>query len=172
MQKDKFKKQPKEFVEKVIKIDRISRTVKGGRRIRFRALVAIGDEKSRVGVATAKAVEVVTAITKAVKKAEKNMIEVPIVNGTIPHQVRIKSGSALILLKPAKKGTSIIAGGSVRSILELAGVKNVVGKIFGTSNKMNNVKATFEALQSFKYIPKTDKSKKVESKKKQTKKTK
>ncbi len=142
-------KKEKEFIEKVIQIDRISRTVKGGRRIRFRALVVIGDQKGRVGIGVAKAQEVVTAITKAVSKAKKKIITVPIKNGTIPHEIKIKSGSALVFLKPAPVGTSIVAGGSVRSVLELAGIKNIVGKILGSSNKINNVKATFEALQSF-----------------------
>lgn len=147
-------KQEKEFAEKVIQINRISRTVKGGRRIRFRALVAIGNEKGKVGIGIGKAQEVVTAISKAVNKAKKNIIQVPIINQTIPHQIKIKSGSALIFLKPAPVGTSIIAGGSVRSVLALAGVKNVVGKILGSSNKINNVKATFKALQNFKEMKK------------------
>lgn len=143
-------KKEKEFIEKVIQIDRISRTVKGGRRIRFRALVVIGDQKGRVGIGIAKAKEVVTAIGKAVSKAKKHIINVPITKGTIPHEIKIKSGSALVFLKPAPAGTSIVAGGSVRSVLELSGIKNVVGKILGSSNKINNVKATFKALQSFK----------------------
>lgn len=145
----KHDKKEKEFIEKVIQIDRISRTVKGGRRIRFRALVVIGDQKGRVGFGIAKAQEVVTAISKAITKAKKEIINVPIVDGTILHEIKVKSGSAVIFLKPARAGTSIIAGGSVRSVLELSGIKNVVGKILGSSNKINNVKATFKALQSF-----------------------
>lgn len=151
----KKEKEKKEFIEKVIQIDRISRTVKGGRRIRFRALVVIGDEKGRVGFGIAKAQEVVTAITKAITRAKKDIITVPITKGTIPHEIKIKSGSAVVFLKPAPEGTSIIAGGSVRSVLELSGIKNVVGKILGSSNKINNVKATFDALKSFKIVNNT-----------------
>lgn len=143
-------KKDKEFTEKVIEIDRISRTVKGGRRIRFRALVVIGNQSGKVGIGIAKAQEVVIAIGKAIAQAKKHLIKIPIVNDTIPHEIKIKSGGAIIFLKPAPQGTSIIAGGSVRSVLEVAGIKNVVGKIFGSSNKINNVKATFKALQSFK----------------------
>lgn len=140
-------KTKKEFVEKVIEIDRISRTVKGGRRIRFRALVVIGNMNGRVGIGIGKAQEVVIGINKAINQAKKNMIDVKIVNDTILHEIKIKSCGAKVFLKPAKKGTSIIAGGSVRAVLELAGIKNVVGKILGSSNKINNVKATFEALK-------------------------
>jgi len=142
-------KEKKEFIEKVIQIDRVSRTVKGGRRIRFRALVVIGNMKGKVGVGTGKAQEVITAINKAISTAKKNIIDVPIVNETIPHEARIKEGSAIVFLKPASKGTSIIAGGSVRAVLELAGIKNVIGKILGSSSKMNNVKATYLALKNF-----------------------
>jgi small subunit ribosomal protein S5 len=148
MYEQKFKEK-KEFIEKVIQIDRISRTVKGGRRIRFRALVVIGNMAGKVGVGIAKAQEVVIAISKAVNVAKKNIIEIHLKNETIPHEIKIKSGSALIFLKPAQKGTSIVAGGSVRSVLELAGIKNVVGKILGSNNKINNVNATIEALKIF-----------------------
>lgn len=146
----KPREEKKEYIEKVIQIDRVSRTVKGGRRIRFRALVVLGNQKGKVGMGVGKAQEVVAAIGKAVNQAKKNLIEVPIINETIPHEIKIKQGSSLILLKPASKGTSIIAGGSVRSVLELAGIKNVVGKTFGTSNKINNVKAVLFALQTLK----------------------
>lgn len=166
----KKEKKEKEFIEKVIQIDRISRTVKGGRRIRFRALVVIGDQKGRVGIGIAKAQEVVTAITKAVSKAKKKIINVPITHGTIPHEIKIKSGSALVFLKPAPKGTSVVAGGSVRSVLELSGIKNVVGKILGSSNKINNVKATFEALKSFKITNKETKNENSSTKNKSKKK--
>lgn len=144
------KEQNKEYIEKVIQIDRISRTVKGGRRIRFRALVVVGNMAGRVGIGIAKAQEVVSAISKAIAIANKNMIDVDIKNETVPHELRIKLGSSIIFLKPASKGTSIIAGGSVRAVLELAGIKNVVAKILGSSNKINNVQAAFEALKYFK----------------------
>jgi small subunit ribosomal protein S5 len=137
----------KEFQEKVIQIDRISRTVKGGRRIRFRALVVIGNEKDQVGIGVAKAQEVMIAISKAISKAKKNIITVTSYKETIPHDIKYKHGSSIVYLKPAPKGTSIIAGGSVRAVLELSGIKNVVGKILGSSNKINNVQATFEALK-------------------------
>lgn len=143
------KTQPKEYIEKVIQIDRISRTVKGGRRIRFRALVVIGNMKGKVGIGVAKAQEVVVAINKAINEAKKNILDVKIINDTIPHEIKYKYKSAVVFLKPAPKGTSIIAGGSVRSVLELAGIKNIVGKIIGSNNKMNNVQATYQALQKF-----------------------
>lgn len=167
------KRQPSEFIEKVVQIDRISRTVKGGRRIRFRALVVVGNQKGKIGIGIAKAQEVVAAISKAITSAKKNMIVINFKNDTIPHDIKYKSGSAVIFLKPAPKGTSIVAGGSVRSVLELAGVKNVVGKILGSSNKINNVKATFKALQSFIDFDKSNNSKdKVKNETKSIKKTK
>lgn len=143
-------KQIKEFEEKVIEINRVSRTVKGGRRLRFRALVAIGNRKGKVGFGLGKANEVAVAVTKAVKEANKNIIEVPIVNDTIPCEIKFNYGSACVFLKPAAPGTSVIAGGSVRVIIELAGIKNILSKIYGSSNKINNVVATFLALQELK----------------------
>jgi len=137
-----------EFEEKVIQVDRVSRTVKGGKRMRFRALVVIGNRKGKVGAGIGKAQEVLTAVQKAVAKAKKNIIEVPIINDTIPHEVKVSYGSSEILFKPAGSGTSVIAGGSVRAVLELAGIKNVLSKIIGSSNKINNVKATLIALKS------------------------
>lgn len=159
MQHTNQKEQEKEFIEKVIQIDRISRTVKGGRRIRFRALVVVGNQAGRIGIGVAKAQEVVSAITKAVNIAKKNMLDIEIKNETIPHELRFKQGSAIVFLKPASKGTSIIAGGSVRAVLELAGIKNVVAKILGSSNKINNVQTTFEALKYFKRTKLAEKAK-------------
>ncbi len=138
----------KEFEEKVISIDRVTRVVKGGRRMRFRALVVIGDKKGRVGYATGKGNEVAMAVSKAVDKAKKNLVKVEILNGTIAHDVVGKSRGAKVLLKFARKGRGIIAGGSVRVVLELAGFNDVVAKSFGSSNKINNVIATIDALQS------------------------
>lgn len=143
-------KQFKEFEEKVIEINRVSRTVKGGRRLRFRALVAIGNKKGKVGFGIGKANEVAIAVAKAVKEANKNIIEIPIINDTIPCEIKYKYGSACVFLKPAAPGTSVIAGGSVRAIIELAGIKNILSKIYGSSNKINNVVATIQALQSLK----------------------
>lgn len=137
------------FEEKVVSVDRISRTVAGGRRIRFRVLVVVGDKNGRVGVGIAKSNEVASAAAKASKKAKKSLITVPITNDTIPHETTYRFGSAVVMLKPAPAGTSVIAGGPVRAVVELAGIRNVTSKILGgTSNKLNNVMATIEALRS------------------------
>jgi len=144
-----FKKEPKEFDERVIEVTRVSRVVKGGRRIRFRALVVIGDHKGRVAMGLAKASEVTEAVRKAVNQAKKHLIEVPVINGTIPHEISVKYGSARIMLKPATSGTTIVAGGSVRVVAELAGITDLLSKIMGSSNKINNVAATLRAFSSF-----------------------
>jgi small subunit ribosomal protein S5 len=144
---------PKEFEERVVAIDRVSRTVKGGKRMRFRALVVVGNKKGNVGMGIGKAGDVQGSIKKAVTKAKKNMITVPIVNDTIPHEITIKYGSATVLLKPAPHGTSIIAGGPVRAVIELAGIRNILSKIIGSSNQVNNVHATLLALQTLKLNP-------------------
>ena len=143
----KRKQEKKEFEEEVIQIDRVTRVVAGGRRFRFRVMVAIGNKRGKVGVGTGKAGEIVEAIQKALADARKNLIEVAIVNDTIPHEVRLKHNSAKILLMPATDGTGIIAGGATRKLVELAGIKNILSKRFGTTNKMNNAKATIKALQ-------------------------
>lgn len=136
------------FEERVVSIDRISRTVAGGRRIRFRALVVVGDKNGRVGIGLAKSNEVAGATAKAAKRAKKLLITVPIVKESIPHEVSYRYGSAHVILKPAPIGTSVIAGGPVRAVVELAGIKNITSKILGaTSNKVNNVMATYEALK-------------------------
>lgn len=136
-----------EFEKKVLQVDRVSRTVRGGKRIRFRVLVVVGDLKGKVGMGVGKATEVVVAVEKATKFARKHLIDVPIVHGTIPHQIELKMGSAHILLKPAKEGSSIVAGGTIRAICALAGIRDIVGKILGTANKINNSHATLEAFQ-------------------------
>lgn len=141
-------REPKEFEQKTIDLSRVTRVVAGGKRMRFRATVAIGDQKGRVGVGIAKGSDVSIAIDKACTAAKKNMITIPIVDETIPHQVLIKHGAARVLIKPAPKGSGVIAGGPVRIIMELAGVKNVVGKILGSPNKINNVYALLLALRS------------------------
>lgn len=138
-----------EFDERVIEISRVSRVVKGGRRIRFRVLVVIGDRNGRVSYGIAKANEISTAVRKAVSQAKKRMINVPIINDTIPYSVTVEEGSAKIFLAPASQGTSIVAGGAVRIVAELAGVKNILSKVIGTSNKINNVKAVYKAFNSF-----------------------
>ena len=136
-----------DFVEKVVAINRVSRTVAGGRRIRFRAMVVIGNRHGKVGVGSAKANDVQSAIMKAGNKAKKSLITVPLINETIPYQVKKTYGTTSILLKPAPKGHSIIAGGPVRSVVELAGITNIVSKSLGSSNALNGAMATFLALK-------------------------
>ena len=143
----------KEFDEAVIQIDRVTRVVKGGRRLRFRATVVIGNKQGQVGLGLGKSVEVSEAIRKAVTQAKKELVVIPLNNGTIPHNVKVKFKSSKILLLPASEGTGLIAGGSVRKILELAGVKNVLSKSLGSSNRVNNAKATIEALKELKETP-------------------
>lgn len=139
--------------ERVITVDRVSRTQKGGRRMRFRATVVVGDRQGNVGMGIGKANEITSAVAKATHKAKKNIITVPLVRHTIPHEIVGKFDRAVVLLKPASVGTSIIAGGAVRPILELAGVENVVSKcLTRTTNKLNNAYATLKALQSLKDI--------------------
>ena len=142
---------PQEFDEKVIRISRVSKKTKGGNNVSFTALVVVGDRKGRVGVALGKAKDVMNAIKKGVKRGKKTVITIPLVdNRTIPHELMVKYGAAKVILKPAPAGTGVIAGGSVRAVLELAGIKDVVSKILGTANKMSNVAATFEALKIMK----------------------
>jgi small subunit ribosomal protein S5 len=139
----------KEFEERVIEIQRVSRVVKGGRRIRFRALVVIGNHKGKVGMGVAKANEVAEAVRKASEKAKKHLILIPIINGTIPHEITVKHGGAKVMFRPATEGTSIVAGGSVRTVSELAGITDLLAKSMGSPNKINNVLATLKAFQSF-----------------------
>ncbi|MBI2459317.1 MAG: 30S ribosomal protein S5 [Parcubacteria group bacterium] len=143
---------PEEFEQKMIDIARVTRVMAGGKRMRFRACVAIGNKKGRVAIGLAKGADVTLAVTKAVNKAKKNFIDIPIVNETIPHEVYQKLGAARILFRPAKKGRGIIAGGAVRILLELSGIKNVTSKILGTGNKVNNVKCAIAALKSLKRV--------------------
>jgi small subunit ribosomal protein S5 len=138
----------KQFDERVVHIDRVARVVKGGRRFRFRALVVAGDHKGRVGVGIGKGADVTAAVTKATEVAKKHLITVPIYKGTIPHEAEAKVSGVRILIKPAAPGTGLIAGGTVRTILEVAGVSNVLSKSFGSTNKINASYATLAALQS------------------------
>jgi len=156
-------KEPKEFEEKVIAVDRVTRVVKGGRRMRFRALVVIGDKKGRVGYGSGKGNEVTTAVSKGVNKAKKNLFKVPIINGTVPHDIIGRSRSTNVLIKKAKKDRGIIAGGAVRIVLELAGYSDIVSKSHGSNNKTNNVIATINALNSL-IVTKKDNSKQQVSK--------
>ena len=152
--------QSNEFEEEVIQIDRVTRVVKGGRRLRFRATVVIGNKKGKVGVGIGKSVEVQGAIKKAIAQAKKSLIEVPIIEDTIPHEVGVKFKSAKLMIMPACPGTGIIAGGPLRKILELAGVKNVMSKVFGCKNRLSNSQAAIKALSELRMFPwykKTDK---------------
>jgi len=140
-------RQPREYDQKVVEIKRVTRVVAGGKRMRFRALVVVGDRKGKVGMGLRKGTDVAEAVNKAVNAAKKNMIVLPMENESIPHQMTIKYKASKILLMPAGQGTGIIAGGAIRSVLELAGVKNILSKMLGSSNKVNNVKAVFEAFK-------------------------
>lgn len=143
---EKHIEEAKEFEEVVINIDRVSRVVKGGRRFRFKALVVIGDGKKRVGIGVSKGADVQAAIAKASAVAKKSIVEIPIYNNTIPHEITAKLGGAKVLLMPAAPGTGIIAGGTIRLILNVTGIKNVLSKSLGSSNKVNTAYATIEAL--------------------------
>lgn len=138
----------KQFDERMVHIDRVARVVKGGRRFRFRALVVIGDHKGRVGVGTSKGADVTTAMTKATEVAKKNIVTISLYNDTIPHEAEGKVGGANILVKPASPGTGLIAGGVVRVVLEVAGIKNALSKSLGSSNKINVAYATVKALEA------------------------
>lgn len=147
--------QPQEeklFDERVINVNRVARVVKGGRRFRFQALVVVGDKKGKVGIGISKGADVTAAVTKATEVAKKNMIAVNLYKGTLPHETEAKVGGAHILVMPAAAGTGLIAGGTVRTVLEVAGVKNVLSKSLGSSNKINTAYATVKALESL--VPK------------------
>ena len=139
-----------QYDERTLQIDRVARVVRGGRRFRFRALVVVGDRKNHVGVGTSKGADVTAAVSKATNVAKKNMIKVPIYNFTIPHEIESKVSGARIILKPASKGTGLIAGGVIRTILEVAGVGNILSKSLGSSNKTNTAYATIKALSELK----------------------
>jgi len=148
---DGFKNRKKdEFDQSVIDIARVTRVMAGGKRMRFRACVVIGNRKGKIAVGMDKGVDVTIAINKAVNQAKKNIINIPIVNDTIPHSIYYKKGAAKILFKPASSGKGIIAGGAVRVIMELSGIKNITSKILGTNNKVNIAKCVVEALNSLK----------------------
>ena len=137
-----------ELKEKVVNVSRVAKVVKGGRTFRFSVMVVVGDENGHIGVGTGKSSEVPEAIKKATEDAKKNLVEVSLVNGTLPHEYTTNFGSSKVILKPAVEGTGIIAGGAVRPVLELAGVKNVTAKTLGSRNSRNIVYATVKALQA------------------------
>lgn len=137
-----------ELKEKVVSVNRVAKVVKGGRTFRFSVLVVVGDENGRIGVGTGKSSEVPEAIKKATEDARKNLVKVSLVNGTLPHEFTTNFGSSKIILKPAVEGTGVIAGGAVRPVLELAGVKNVTAKTLGSRNSRNVVYATLKALKA------------------------
>ncbi len=142
----------KEFEEKVVQVNRVSKKTKGGNHMSFAALVVVGDKKGRVGAGLGKAPDVAAAVSKATLYAKRHFITVPMRGTTIPHEVRFKMGAAQIIMKPAPVGTGVIAGGTVRAVFEAAGVRDVVAKILGTKNKISNVYASIAALKQLKTL--------------------
>jgi len=148
-------KKKEEFESKLLDLARVVRVAAGGRRFRFRAVMVIGNKEGKVGVGVAKGLDVAQAVEKATRSAKKNLIQVSIIKDSIPHQVEAKFGASKVLLKPQRKGRGLVAGGTVRVICNLAGIKNISSKILGrTGNKLNNARATIKALQKLK-IPNT-----------------
>lgn len=161
---------PTEFTEKIVQVNRVSKKTKGGNKIGFSVLVVVGNHAGQVGVGLGKAPEVQAAIAKGVAYAKKHLVTVPMVEGTIPHEIYVKEGAAKLLLKPAFPGTGVIAGGAARAVLEAAGIRDILSKVLGTSNKASNVYATLEALKQLRPLPKKEaKEKKEEGKAKAVK---
>lgn len=157
-----------EFDQRILDIARVTRVMAGGKRMRFRACVAIGDKKGKIGVGVAKGADVTMAVNKAVNKAKKTMIDVPLIKDSIPHEIFNKFSASKLIFKPAKAGRGVIAGGVVRVILELAGIKNITSKILGTSNKLSNAKCTIEALSKLKKVDRPTTPKDSDKKNKET----
>jgi small subunit ribosomal protein S5 len=163
--KKDMQKKEEEFDQRIIDVARVTRVMAGGKRMKFRVTLGIGDKKGRVGIGVAKGSDVTLGITKALAQAKKNVIKVPFENETILHPIEVKFKAAKVLIKPAKKGTGIKAGGPVRILCELAGVQNITAKILGSNNKINIVKATILAFSSFKVVKKETNDKKDSEKK-------
>lgn len=142
---------PKEFEEKIVQVNRVSKKTKGGNKVGFSVLVVVGDKKGRVGVGLGGAPDVTSAVKKAVGYAKKHLFTVPMKGKTIPHQVLVKRGAAKVLIKPAPPGTGVIAGGAVRAVVEAAGIRDIVSKILGSKNQASNVYATLDALKLLKF---------------------
>ena len=164
MEKTRREPRPKQFDEEIINIGRVTKVTKGGRHFRFSATVAVGDRNGRVGIGTGKANEVPDAIKKAVAAATKNVTKVSVVDGTIPHEATGVQGASKIMLKPACEGTGVKAGGAVRAVVELAGIKNILSKSLGSNTKVNMAYATLNALKAQRTVEEVAKlrSKKVE----------
>lgn len=141
-------REEKQYDERVVYVNRVARVVKGGRRFRFQALVVIGDHKGRVGMGVSKGADVSAAVTKATDVAKKNLVKVPLYKGTLTHEVESRVGGSKILIMPAAPGTGLIAGGVVRTVLEVTGIENALSKSLGSSNRVNTAYATIRALQS------------------------
>lgn len=157
MSKPNFARKPaeeKEFDERVIKISRVSKKTKGGNQIGFSALMVVGDKKGRVGVGLGKSGDVVTSIRKGIKKAKKKLINVPLDGTTVPFSITVKRGAGKVMLKPAPKGSGVIAGGPVRAVVEAAGIRDISAKVLGSKNQASSVYATFEALREIAQIAK------------------
>jgi len=146
MQNKRFEKEPSEYKERLVAINRVAKVVKGGKNFRFTALMVVGNENGKVGVGLGKAVEIPEAVRKGVEDAKRHMIEVPIVGTTIPHQVEGKFGKGHVRMLPAEEGTGVIAGGPVRAVLEMVGIRDIRTKSYGSNNPSNCVKATLDGL--------------------------
>lgn len=150
-EKKKKEKPEDEFLSAVLDLNRVARMTAGGRKFRFRAVVVVGNQKGRVGLGVAKGVDVADSVEKATRAAKKNLVKIPIVSDTIPHQTYAKFGAAEVLLKPQSRGRGLVAGGTIRTICNLAGIKNISSKVLGrTTNKLNNAQATIKALKKLK----------------------
>lgn len=136
-----------EFDQRIIDLARVTRVTSGGKRMRFRACVVIGDKKGQIGYGIAKGADVTLAVNKAANHAKKALVSIPVTHGTIPHEIRVKFKSARIMLKSAPEGTGVMAGGAIRLALEISGIKNIVAKMYGSKNKVNNIHALFEAIK-------------------------